>query len=243
MTSTPVWTAIAAALRDDIAQGRYAVGGRLPTEAALAVRFGVNRHTVRHATKVLAEEGRLHPRRGAGVFVTAGPADYKIGRQVSFHRNLAAAGRMPGRKILALERRLPTITEAQALELPADALILCAEGVSSADQSPIAIFRSCFPGWLPDHFGADLTASGSVTRALALSGVTDWERRSTRISACLANVVQAGHLRLREGAALIFAQSINVAADGRPVEFGLTWFVGDRVTLNMQPDKDRASQI
>ncbi|MEL6433064.1 MAG: GntR family transcriptional regulator, partial [Pseudomonadota bacterium] len=40
---TPVWTAIADAVRSDIAEGRYAPGEKLPTEAALASRFGVNR--------------------------------------------------------------------------------------------------------------------------------------------------------------------------------------------------------
>jgi len=48
---TPIWTAIAHSLRSDIAAGVYGPDDKLPTESALAARFGVNRHTVRHAIK------------------------------------------------------------------------------------------------------------------------------------------------------------------------------------------------
>ena len=89
---TPIWTAIAHSLRSDIAAGVYGPDDKLPTESALAARFGVNRHTVRHAIKALAGEGLVLPRRGAGVFVTSTPTDYPIGRRVRFHQNLSAQG-------------------------------------------------------------------------------------------------------------------------------------------------------
>ena len=38
---TALWRSIHDSLRDDIAQGRYGPGARLPTEAALAARRGV----------------------------------------------------------------------------------------------------------------------------------------------------------------------------------------------------------
>ncbi len=94
-TKTPIWKAIADALRSDLAEGRYHPGDKLPTEAALAERFGVNRHTVRHGIGALVDEGLIRTRRGAGAFVAATPTDYPIGRRVRFHENLIAAGRRP----------------------------------------------------------------------------------------------------------------------------------------------------
>ena len=52
----------------------------------------------------------------------------------------------------------------------------------------------------------------------------------------LADAVQAGHLQVSQGAALIRSVTVNVDAAGSPVEFGITWFVGDRVTLTVIPD-------
>ena len=49
MPRTPVWKSIAATLEAEIGQGHYRTGDKLPTEAALSARFGVNRHTVRRA--------------------------------------------------------------------------------------------------------------------------------------------------------------------------------------------------
>ena len=79
---TPIWTAIAHSLRSDIAAGVYGPDDKLPTESALAARFGVNRHTVRHAIKALAGEGLVLPRRGAGGCVASTPTDYPIVRRV-----------------------------------------------------------------------------------------------------------------------------------------------------------------
>lgn len=92
---TPIWQAIASALRSELAEGRYGLGAKLPTEADLARRFGVNRHTVRHGISALVAEGLIRTRRGAGAFLAAKPTDYPIGNRVRFHDNLIAAGRRP----------------------------------------------------------------------------------------------------------------------------------------------------
>ena len=111
---TPIWRAIADALRSDLAEGRYRAGDKLPTEAALADRFGVNRHTVRHGISALVEEGLVRTRRGAGAYVAATPTDYPIGQRVRFHENLIAAGRRPEKRVFAIDARSATAGEAAA---------------------------------------------------------------------------------------------------------------------------------
>ena len=61
---------IADQLRQLIDQGEYPVGGRLPTERALADKLGVSRPTVREALIALEVEGRLRIRVGSGIYVT-----------------------------------------------------------------------------------------------------------------------------------------------------------------------------
>ena len=102
MTRPAIWKSIADNLAAEIAEGHYHPGDRLPTEAELAARFGVNRHTVRHALSALAEAGTVRSRRGAGVFVAARPTDYALGRRVRFHQNVAASGRTPSRRLTLL---------------------------------------------------------------------------------------------------------------------------------------------
>lgn len=229
-----LWQAIMAALSDDIRAGRYRPGDRLPSEADLARRFGVNRHTVRRALADLALAGLVHSRRGAGVFVAHAPADYPIGRRVRFAQAIAAAGRVPGREILVLETRAADAAEAEALGLaaPGEEVVVC-EGAALSDTAPIALFRSVFPHASLPGLAAALRAEGSVTRALAACGVADYIRLSTRLQAVPATAFQAARLRLASGTPLLRAVSVNADLAGRPVEYGTTWFAGDRVTLTI----------
>ncbi len=233
-SSTPVWQAIATALRADISEGRYLPADKLPTEAQLSARFGVNRHTVRHALSQLVAEGLVRTRRGAGTFVASTPTDYPIGEWVRFHENLLAAGRRPEKRILDVESRAATAGEARALEIDEGAPVCSYHGLSLADGAPIALFESVFPLDRVKAMDQNLTETSSVTEALALAGVADYTRASTRLTAVLADVTQALHLHLREGDPLLRSTSVNVEAAGVPVEYGRTWFAGDRVTLTLE---------
>ena len=90
MPREPIWRSIANTLQTEIAHELYRPGDKLPTEAELADRFGVNRHTVRQGLASLAEVGIVHARRGSGVFVAARPTDYALGQRVRFHQNVTA---------------------------------------------------------------------------------------------------------------------------------------------------------
>ncbi|WP_421702139.1 phosphonate metabolism transcriptional regulator PhnF [Aliiroseovarius sp.] len=231
MPRTPVWKSIARALSGDIAEGRYAPGDKLPTEAELSSRFGVNRHTLRRAIADMAERGLVQSRRGSGVFVLAEPTEYPIGRRVRFHQNLTAAGRLPAKRILTLETRASDTREAKALGLPPGDLVHCYDGLSLADNVPVALFRSVFPAAPFPNLLRDLEETRSVTKALEMGGVRDYTRAHTRLTAKRATGPQAVQLNIHEGDPILRTVGVNVDPGGRAVEYGRTWFVGDRMTL------------
>ena len=240
---SPIWRSIADSLQSEIAQGLYPPGAKLPTEAELAARFGVNRHTVRHALAALAAAGLVLSRRGAGVFVASRPTDYPIGRRVRFTQNIRHSGRTPSRRITRLETRPATATESNALRLVPGAPVQVIEGLSLVDDQPLAVFRSVFPADRLPGLLAAMEGQTSVSAALADCGVADFTRAETRITAKPADPLLALALRLPEGAALLRTEAVNVDADGVPVEFGTTWFAGDRVALTVverdHPSPDR----
>jgi DNA-binding GntR family transcriptional regulator len=61
--------ALAGTLSAEVATGLYPVGSRFPTEQDLQQRFGVGRHTIREALKILTEQGLLGRRRKTGTVV------------------------------------------------------------------------------------------------------------------------------------------------------------------------------
>lgn len=239
MTRPALWREIAATLTEEIGRGQIPQGEKLPTEAELAARFGVNRHTVRHALADLAARGLVHARRGAGVFVTGQPTVYPLGRRVRFHQAVQAAGQVPSRAFTRTDRRPAAPHEAEALALPPGAEVHVVEGVSFADGTPLAAFRSVFPAArfpdLPQH----LAATGSVTAALAQAGVGDYTRATTRLTAKAAKPMLALRLRLADGAPVLRSEAVNIDPAGVPVEYGVTWFAGDRVTLTVDGDAPR----
>lgn len=236
MPRSAIWKSIAETLRQEVAQGLYAPGSRLPTEADLSARFGVNRHTVRRALADLAEGGVVHARRGAGVFVTARPTDYPLGRRVRFHQNVMASGRTPSRRLTRLETRAAAMDEAVALGLVEGEGVHVVEGVSLVDGQPVAVFRSVFPAQRFPGLLDALRGQSSVTAALTACGLADYTRAETRMTAKSASAVLALSLQIAEGAPILRSVAINIDASGRPVEFGTTWFAGDRVTLTVSPD-------
>ena len=56
-------------LRRRLQAGEWDVGAKLPGETTLAAELGVGRSTIREALRMLAGQGMLRPRQGAGVFV------------------------------------------------------------------------------------------------------------------------------------------------------------------------------
>lgn len=62
-------SALASELAAEIGSGIYPLGGRFPTEKDLQERFGLGRHTIREALKILTEQGLVGRRRKTGTVV------------------------------------------------------------------------------------------------------------------------------------------------------------------------------
>lgn len=226
-----IWRQIMQALEGEIAEGRVGPGEKLPTEAQLSRRFGVNRHTVRRALAGMQADGLVHARRGAGVFVTHRPVPYRIGPDVKFSQNMAETGHAGKRHILRLETLPASKAEAAMLEIAARAPVHVLENVTTIDGAPAAWSHCVFPAervpGLPDMLRED----SSITTALARCGVGAYRRAWTRVGAGRADPVLARHLAMPAGAPVLKTVSLNRTAEGWPVEHAHTTFCADRIEL------------
>ena len=50
-----------------------------------------------------------------------------------------------------------------------------------------------------------------------------------------ASATQALHLQIAEGSPVMRVTSLNLDPEDRPLEYGRTWFAGDRVALTVTP--------
>lgn len=227
------WRRIADVLRAEIRTGGLAVHEQLPTEARLALRFGVNRHTVRRALAALAGEGVVRAVQGRGTFVEPLPLPYRIGARTRFTENVLRSGHQAGGEFLsaAVEPALPDI--AGRLRLPGGADVLRLRTRRFVDGVPVTLGTGYFP--LPRFAGLAEArkATDGITAALKLLGITDYRRAHTTIGARPASAEEAELLELMPGRILLVVESVDVDLDGMPIEAGRTLFVAERVELEI----------
>jgi GntR family phosphonate transport system transcriptional regulator len=227
-----LWRRIADAIRLDIVGGKLASGDRLPTEAILAQRFSANRHTVRRALAVLAEEGVVGAEQGRGTFVrSAKRLSYPIGKRTRFSEGLAGQARTLTTQHLEDRIENASAAVAAALGLKPGAKVVRIEGVSSADGRPLSRATT----WLPYRRFPDvaerLLEHRSFTAVFASYGIADYARASTRISARHADVAETKLLGLSPGAILLVSEAIDIEPDGTPLSYALSRFPAERMEL------------
>ena len=93
MAKNPLYYRISRDISKSIAAGEYAPGARIPSEAALAERYGVTRMTVRQAVDGLISEGLVTRRQGSGTYVLRPrEAQRGLNRLTSFTEDMHAQG-------------------------------------------------------------------------------------------------------------------------------------------------------
>lgn len=229
------WEAIAAELREDILQGRFAPGERLPNEQLLADRFAVNRHTLRQAMQALAREGHVHVRQGRGTFVRELVLDYALQRRTRLSENLASVGERAQRELLSQE--LMAAGEWSApLKVPTRAQVEVLRTRASVRGRPVGMTHAAFPCPRLAGIGEAVARCGSITAALRELGVADYTRARSVVSARLPSQLEADTLARPATQPVLVVQYLNVDRAGLPVEAGTTLFAADAVQLTVDPE-------
>lgn len=226
-----VWRRIADRIEAEIAGSGLDAGARLPTEAELAQRFGVNRHTVRRALSALAAEGVVAAAQGRGTFVRHPRIPYPIGPRTRFTAIMAAEGHAAGAELIAAAEVPADALTAARLRLAPGAPVLRARMKRFSDGVPVSIGVSFLPLPRFQAFPDAFRSLGAVTPALAHCGVADYRRLETRVSARAATGAEAVELDLGADRILLVAESVNVDADGLPIQATEALFAAGRIEL------------
>jgi GntR family phosphonate transport system transcriptional regulator len=226
-----LWRRIADALRREISAGAHAPGDRLPSEAALSERFGVNRHTVRRAIGALAHDGLVRSEQGRGTIVRGRPLDYPIGPRTRFSEIVSRQARAPSGRLISAGESEADVEIAAALDVPRGTRVLRLETLSAADGIALNVATSWFPAERLPDFVAHYAETGSITQALKRCGIADYQRRETRVTARIADAQDALALGIEAGSPLIVTESINTDPEGRPIQFSVARFAADRVQI------------
>ncbi len=235
--ATTAWQRIADDLTAAFARGDFADGAALPPAQDLARVHGVHRHTVRQAYIHLQEQGLITIRRGAGAFYTGMRLPYRIGRRVRLRDNLRAFNVAIAGRIVDSQYDACSAALAQELSIAPAAPVWRIDVLNSARDVALSISRhhACatrFPD-LPDRLEA---GGGSFTAAFSTYGIADYERRSTHVTARLPKPEEAARLGITPTDPVLATRSIDITADGEPLQVVEAAFRGDRIELRVERD-------
>lgn len=223
--SAPVYSQLAALLREKIGLHEWAPGSRIPSEHELMARFGISRGTVRRAISELVDEGFLVQVRGSGTFVSERALSHPAGeRSLSFGESLREQGKDFVTHVLE-KRVVPAPADvAEHLCIQPDSPVLYLLRVRTVDGKPVI----CQEGWenlgeCPGLEGADFSHETAFDAVERCSGrKITWSK--VRYSASAAGE-RAEALGCDEGdPVLVLRQTIGLA-DATVIEWGLTWLL------------------
>ncbi|MES9946816.1 MAG: phosphonate metabolism transcriptional regulator PhnF [Candidatus Thiodiazotropha sp.] len=232
--SLPVYRQISQMLRQDI-QNFYQAGDVLPTEADLAQRFNVNRHTLRRAVDELVTEGMVMRHHGKGVYVLAPTIDYAIGPRTRFTETLEALGVSTQSRVIRKQTILASGGVSARLQVAEGREVIFLETLREVDGKPFCVISHFLP---LDAFPQVLERydKGSLHTFLEKHCATKLQRSESLISAVLPESDDAALLSIPRYLPVLRVKSVNVAIDSqKPVEYVVTRFRGDATQLSVKP--------
>jgi len=229
----PLYIQIARLIEKQVAQ-LYAPGDCLPSETELALRFGVNRHTLRHAIDELVEQGLLERWHGRGVFVLDSHLVYPIGAATRFTENLHALG-LPSDNAIVRKQILPSHQRvAERLGIANGTPVIWLETLRAAEERPLCVISHFVPA---DRFPelAENYSGGSLHGYLKRVHGCKLRRSESFVTAVLPQGDDARLLGIPQNRPVLRVKSVNVDGSGIPVEYAITRFRADRIQLRINP--------
>jgi GntR family phosphonate transport system transcriptional regulator len=233
-TGVSLWRRIADDLEQSIVSGVFQPGSKLPGETDMAARFGVNRHTVRRAIAALAERGLVRAERGSGTYIEPPRIAYPIRARTRFSEIVGGAGRAASGRLVASAVEPADAEIARRLRLKPGAAVLRLELLRTADRVPLCAATSWLPAERFSGAARAYAAGNSITRMLAAYGVRDYTRKSTQVTAAIADATASASLKISLGRPILVVDSVDVDGSGLPVITTRTRFAGDRLALTIE---------
>lgn len=203
--SVSKYGAIAAVLVEQIGAGKYRPGDLLPSELELTRQFGVSRHTVRAALRLLYEKGLIVSQRGRGSIVQRVSAAPRYSHACDSIEDMLQYAAATPRRVISRRRRV--VDEELARWLGCAAGYPWWEIHTSRQREPGGPVVASSLIWVPDDF-ADAVAEIETTDeplfvAIERRHGCNFAQVRQAISMANASPLEAGDLDVEPGTAVM----------------------------------------
>jgi GntR family transcriptional regulator len=205
-------------------------GSPVPTERDLAAELDTSRTTVRQALVELVTEGRLVRRQGSGTYVADAKITWPL-HLASFTEQAAANGLTASSQLLDAQRVKATGEVADKLGLTEGAPVYRLDRLRLADDWPVAVETSLLSAERFPNLPRLMRKAESLHALLHETFGIRLRRGEELIDTAPASPRDAKLLQTDTGAPMLVVKRRSFDTDGQPVEWGTSWFRGDRITL------------
>ena len=222
--SVPKYSAVAAALIEQIRAGKFRPGDLLPSEPELTRQFGVSRHTVRAALRSLYEKGLIVSQRGRGSIVQAESVTPRYSHACDSIEDVLQYAAATPRRVIS--RRRLVVDEALADWLGCAAGYPWWEIHTSRQREPGGPVVASSLIWVPDDFADAVADIETIDEPLFVVierryGCTFAQIRQA-ISMANANQMEAGDLDVEPSTAVMCVERRFIDERGGVIEVSRT---------------------
>ncbi len=231
----PKYLQIESWIEEMIAKGRFQIGDKLPSEAKLAARCGVNRNTIRQALSELVNQGVLHTRNGVGSFISSRMpenARYSLDHISSFSEDVRHAGYRPRTRLISKGVIEAPEEMSDRLMLGTRSEVIQIVRLRMGDQIPFILERSHLPY---EEFKEilDMDLTGSLYQLLVDHFGVELDRSVQNFRAVLLTGTEAKLLRVPQRMPGIFLESVIYNPKGVAVELLHSHYRGDKYVFQV----------
>jgi GntR family transcriptional regulator len=224
-------------LSQRVREGEWTGDAAMPTEQEFARTFGVSRVTIRKALNMLEEERLVLRQQGRGTFALPPPRRSSRANFSGLLENIVDFEMHTKVRVLSFDKAGLPQDAARLLGCAAGTRALRIVRVRSDSQTPFS-HTTCY---VPEPEASLLTEAAlgnrTVSSILEKSGVTT-ATAEQRLSATVAGVDVARHLRVEVGAPLISMTRVMRDERGRPVELILALYRPDKYEYRVNLSRD-----
>lgn len=224
-------------LQQRVRDGEWPADTPMPTEENFAESFGVSRVTIRKALNMLEEEQLVLRQQGRGTFALPPPRRQDRANFGGLLENIVDFEQRTRVWVLSFARITLAEDAARLLECAPGMPALRIVRVRSDSQAPFSYTTCHVPLPEADLLTEAMLGNRTVNHALEAAGVVTVAAEQ-RLSATVAGVDVAGHLRIDVGAPLISMTRVMRDANRRPVEAIHALYRADKYEYRVNLSRD-----
>lgn len=238
---TPYYHQISSMLRDQITNGEFRPGDRVPSEEELRKNFSVSRATVRQALQVLETDGLIRREPGRGSFVRCGSESLAEVKMTCLLEDLIALGIPATNKVSEIGVVRASRSIAEALGIDRDEKVFSFLRIVVVNDEPFTANRVFLPAQMEHRLSEADLADPHLLQTLETKCGAVAVRADQVIEAILANVNQASLLDVDVGTALLSVTRTSFDQRDKCVEHSITLYRSDRTRFSVSQRQRRTA--